>query len=80
LKPVVDDDARQIFEWRNDPFVIEKSTLKKAVTWNEHQAWFAAALKDGTKKIYLVFNGEEKIGSVRFDRSIRMTASFPLMS
>lgn len=68
LKPVVDDDARQIFEWRNDPFVIEKSTLKKAVTWNEHQAWFAAALKDGTKKIYLVFNGEEKIGSVRFDR------------
>lgn len=62
------DDMRQIYQWRNDPFLLKLSSSQLAVGWKEHKAWFKDALKDQGKKIYIICEDEKKIGLIRFDR------------
>lgn len=69
LRPAQNRDMRQVFEWRNDPFIIERSSSKRIVEWEEHEAWFMAALIDPNKKIYVVVENNQEIGLIRFDRT-----------
>lgn len=69
LRPASHEDMRQVFEWRNDPFILEQSSSRRPVEWAEHEAWFSAALKDSTKIIYFVVEDNNQIGLVRFDRT-----------
>ena len=62
------DDIERIFQWRNDPFFVKRSTTQRPVTWEEHQSWFARALNNPDQKIFIVVQGDEPIGEVRFDR------------
>lgn len=62
------DDMRQIYEWRNDPFLLKLSSSQLPVRWEEHMAWFKDALKDQNKKIYTICDDKSKIGLIRFDR------------
>ncbi len=45
-----------------------RSTSQTPVTWEEHRAWFNHALNDPDHLIFIVVQGEEPIGQVRFDR------------
>ncbi|HET7890005.1 MAG TPA: GNAT family N-acetyltransferase [Candidatus Sulfotelmatobacter sp.] len=63
------DDMERIFLWRNNPFLMRRSTSQQPVTWNEHQAWFTRALNNPDQLIFMVMHGDEPIGQVRFDRN-----------
>ena len=62
------DDLKRIFHWRNNRFLLMRSTSQTPVTWEEHRAWFNHALNDPDHLIFIVVQGEEPIGQVRFDR------------
>jgi len=62
------DDMERIFQWRNNRFLLMRSTSQTPVMWEEHRAWFNHALSDPDHLIFIVVQGEEPIGQVRFDR------------
>ncbi|MCW5300589.1 GNAT family N-acetyltransferase [Herbaspirillum lusitanum] len=68
LRPASSDDQRQIFAWRNDPFILARSTSQREVSWEEHQTWFAATLRNADRMMYVVSHSATPIGVVRFDR------------
>jgi UDP-2,4-diacetamido-2,4,6-trideoxy-beta-L-altropyranose hydrolase len=69
LRPATRDDARMIFEWRNDPWIVERGSSNRAVTWDEHEAWFGQALANADMKIFVAEHEGKPIGQVRFQRS-----------
>ena len=61
-------DARQLFEWRNHPFIWSRGSSQRTVSWAEHEAWFAASLQNPDRVIYLIEQAGVPVGMVRFDR------------
>lgn len=69
LRPAGPDDAHRLYDWRNDEFIVERSTSRRKVTEAEHHAWFAATLADADRRLAIVEIGGEAAGLVRFDRT-----------
>lgn len=63
------NDARRVFEWRNDPYIVERSSSQRTVNWEEHLGWFEKSLRaDDARLIFIVEKEAESLGLVRFDR------------
>ncbi len=64
-------DSKNLFDWRNDERTRAVSGSQEEVAWVEHEAWFARALADSDRSIYLaesVFDdGIVDVGMCRFD-------------
>ncbi|HMM82446.1 MAG TPA: GNAT family N-acetyltransferase [Terrimesophilobacter sp.] len=63
-------DSTDVFRWRNDESTIAASISNAPVEWEDHQAWFAAALASDKRWIFIVFRTEsesQKVGMCRFD-------------
>jgi len=45
-RPVTVEDAKRLFDWRNDPSVIENSLSGAAVEWESHCRWLSLKLAD----------------------------------
>jgi len=73
LRPARADDARMVFQWRNDPAIVRLGASNKTVTWEEHAEWFAATMEDGTRAMFIIERGGEPVGQVRFDRQDKDT-------
>ena len=67
LRPATPADARTIFEWRNDPFLIARSTSGNRVAWEQHRAWFEESLKGTVRRIFVITWAGQSVGQVRFD-------------
>ncbi|MFZ5970311.1 MAG: GNAT family N-acetyltransferase [Bacteroidota bacterium] len=61
-------DTEMIYEWRNDPFIVSLSSSQKTVTLAEHRAWMESALKDETKRIFIIECNNTPVGQVRFEK------------
>jgi RimJ/RimL family protein N-acetyltransferase len=68
LRPAVLDDARMVYNWRNDPFLIARGSSQQAVLWEDHLVWFRETVTGTSRKMFIVVQHEESIGQVRFDR------------
>lgn len=69
LRPAIIADARRVFDWRNDPWIVERSTSQRSVAWEEHLAWFERSLAAMDERLILIVEHDgESIGLVRFDR------------
>lgn len=69
LRPVSRDDAKLLFKWRNDPIIIEYSTLKKTVEWDEHMTWFNYCYDNPSAcRLFIIMCRETEIGTIRFER------------
>src|SRR5262245_18456396 len=63
------DDARRVFAWRNDPWIVSLSTSRREVSWEEHRRWFPTVLDRSRHLLFLVSGeGGEQAGTVRVDR------------
>ena len=63
------DDAALLYDWRNDPEIVSRSTKKVTVDWDEHQAWLASCLSAPDEHaIYIIEAQKKAVGVVRFDR------------
>ena len=69
LRPATFEDLERLLQWRNQPFYLKNSTSQSAVTSEEHHAWFTRALSNPDQLIFIVVQGDEPIGQVRFDRN-----------
>ncbi len=74
LRPASAADATAVFEWRNDPFLIERSTSRQPVKWEQHQEWFAETLKGDSRRMFIIVVAGKNAGQVRFDRYDEATA------
>lgn len=62
------NDAQLVFEWRNDPWIVNLGLSKKEVLWEEHYEWFKNSLKNQRRKIFIIEYENILIGQVRFEK------------
>ena len=62
------EDARMVFFWRNDPFIVARGSSQKTVTWEEHLLWFRSTVNGSGRKMFIVLAKGNPVGQVRFDR------------
>lgn len=60
------NDAELIFQWRNDPWIVQKGSLNKTVTWEEHKDWFSNFIQNPYKKMFIIMVDHHPAGQVRF--------------
>ncbi len=68
LRPARIEDMEQLFEWRNLPENIATATSGRPVLWVEHQRWFSESLRGDEHQIFIIFENENPLGQLRFDR------------
>lgn len=68
LRQATAADARSVFEWRNDPWIVERSSSQRVLPWQEHLAWFTESLLREERLILIVERDGEGMGLARFDR------------
>ncbi|GAB3630721.1 hypothetical protein GCM10027421_00740 [Microbacterium shaanxiense] len=61
-------DARTLFDWRNDESTRQNSRSSEALVWDDHVAWLARCLADPERRLSVVSQGPDDIGTVRWDR------------
>lgn len=69
LRGVSADDARLLWEWRNDPLVRANSFTQDFISWESHCAWFAAKLAQADCRIWILESDGHPAGQARYDRS-----------
>lgn len=65
------EDARLLWEWRNDPATRAASRHREPVSWPDHLAWLEASLTRSDRKLFMVDDeiGLGPVGTVRWDRA-----------
>jgi len=69
LREATIDDARQLFEWANDPIMRANSFSQKNIDWDEHINWLDKRLSSDNSKIFIAMIKDENIGQIRFDKN-----------
>lgn len=67
LRSAVLSDLRRLFVWRNDPETRRNSRNTDPVSWDDHVAWFARAMDDASRHIFIAELDQSPIGTVRAD-------------
>lgn len=66
LRPATHDDAAFVFELRTDAEV-DRQSLHEAPDWQQHLVWFAAALDDPDRRIFIIERDSVPAGQIRLD-------------
>lgn len=69
LTSVDEEEARLLFEWRNDPFTRNMSLSVDVVSWPSHFEWYKKSLQNPQREIYLFFFEAQPVGMGRLDKS-----------
>ena len=69
LRQALESDIDVMYQWRNEPLIVELSTSRKKVTWQEHHEWVLNSLKDINKIIYIIQFKDIPIGQIRYDKN-----------
>ncbi|MBI5682425.1 MAG: GNAT family N-acetyltransferase [Deltaproteobacteria bacterium] len=67
IREIQDDDINDLFNWRNHPDVRKNFFNSDLISWDEHEKWFKAKIKDSYTSIYIACSGKDKVGSIRFE-------------
>ncbi|MEO8518965.1 MAG: bifunctional UDP-2,4-diacetamido-2,4,6-trideoxy-beta-L-altropyranose hydrolase/GNAT family N-acetyltransferase [Dermatophilaceae bacterium] len=66
-RPAGMDDARLLWQWRNDPATRASSRSSAEVTWDEHLGWLTASLARNDRVLLVVEDALRPVGTVRWD-------------
>ena len=61
------EDALDLFLWRNNSHTISMSLNENKILWKDHVVWFNKLLKENKSYLFLGILKNKKIGMVRFD-------------
>ena len=69
IRPATIEDAKMLFEWRNDEETRRASIIMAPLIWEEHVAWLEKSVKGvfPGRSIYIVEVGGKPAGVVRSD-------------
>lgn len=68
LRNATVDDARTLWEWRNDPETRRNALQTEPIDWDTHQQWLAGRLADTECQIWILVIDHDSVGQVRYDR------------
>ena len=63
------DDAKDLFEWRNDPLTREMSLTVDEIVVEEHMKWFKNSISNINREIFIFINDGQKVGMGRVDKA-----------
>ena len=67
LRPATIEDAKILFEWRNDPQVRAASHNQNEMSFEDHLAWLESSLTNPDRKLYIAEEDGISVGTVRSD-------------
>ena len=67
LRNATIEDARDVFDWRNDPDTRANSFNKDELDLESHMLWFGKRLGRENTLMYILMDGSKKAGSIRID-------------
>ncbi len=67
LRKATIDDAMDILAWRNDPQTRAASFNKEEIDTDSHLKWFEGKLADENCELFILTDGEKKLGHIRVD-------------
>ena len=67
LRGTDENDAVDLFNWRNHPDVRKNYFNTNPISLDEHEKWFKTKIKDSYTSIYIACSGKDKVGSIRFE-------------
>ncbi|WP_139230074.1 bifunctional UDP-2,4-diacetamido-2,4,6-trideoxy-beta-L-altropyranose hydrolase/GNAT family N-acetyltransferase [Nocardioides terrae] len=66
-RPATLDDARALFDWRNDPVARVASRSREEVAWDDHIAWLRRTLATPARRLLVIESEGSPVGVVRWD-------------
>jgi len=73
-------DINDIFEWRNHSDIRKNFFNQELLSWEEHEKWFMAKLKDPDAAVYMAYYRKEKIGTIRFESKESVTKTSVMLN
>jgi len=67
IRPAKTDDCRDVFVIISDPVVRQATFKQRTISWDEHQRWFQAALKNPDRLLFIIVGNGNTLGMLRFD-------------
>jgi spore coat polysaccharide biosynthesis predicted glycosyltransferase SpsG/RimJ/RimL family protein N-acetyltransferase len=67
VRPATIEDARQLWEWRNDAGTRAGSRSSEMVPWPQHLAWMESSLTRKDRVLLVVQDASGPLGTVRWD-------------
>ncbi|MFE0013686.1 GNAT family N-acetyltransferase [Mesorhizobium sp. NPDC059054] len=67
LRPATAEDARLLFDWRNEPLTRSMSISTEPVTWDAHLQWLSIRLARSEPGLYICEDDGSPRGMVRID-------------
>ena len=67
VRPATLEDARSLWEWRNDPATRAGSRSSAEVPWSDHLRWLTTSLTRTDRLLLMVEDPEGAVGTVRWD-------------
>jgi GNAT superfamily N-acetyltransferase len=67
-RPAGMQDARRLWEWRNDPATRASSRSSAEIAWDDHVRWLTASLARSDRVLLLAEDPVGPVGTVRWDR------------
>src|SRR3989339_1439313 len=68
LRKATIEDAKNLFEWRNDPLTREQSIHTDPVEWQDHLAWLERSFSNPSREIYIFEEDGKPVGTCRIDK------------
>jgi len=66
VRPATLEDVRRVWEWRNDPEARGASFTTREIPFEEHRDWFARAVADPRRRMFVILAHGRAVGYVRF--------------
>lgn len=67
LRPANPDDARRLWNWRNDLETRMNSVTQHEVPWESHRTWLTNSLQNPSRILVIAEVGSVPVGTVRYD-------------
>ena len=67
------NDCDLVFSLSNDPLVRQASFNTEPLEYKSHCKWFAKTAEDSNTLFFLVFEGQDFVGQIRFNRESKMS-------
>jgi RimJ/RimL family protein N-acetyltransferase len=68
IRDAVAADSLLLWKWANDPVTRANSFRTKAISWNEHQRWYAKRLASLDCRLWIMELKNVPVGQIRYDR------------